>query len=421
MSHFYQRLCVGVLLVALTLVAQAQDDTPDFHPLIEMMLLVPAEVDTPNYTDYSALANAGSTSLTVENFEADVLESETNGTLWIDRSVRLSTGLDLGFLIVGAPQMPETVGFDFAAIERTMTYNFPPAQGVVLAGDFDTEAVTAAHLNRDYVETTVAGVPAVCGNQACDDGLTPDLGGRAQGNIFDPQLGRKAPILLGDGVLLSAFAPDVVTELAQVAQRNRPALIDNPPYAAIALTLTDVELLAAELVQLQFYTLDDLPDGRTDLTQFESETAYQAALDEGTRLPPLDDLLSYGDLPEYEVLALADFHDGSQQTAVLALAYGALADAEIAATELQMRLQGFSADRVASLNEAGLSTSISEPLVYEDAETGYAVALVTISYPLVDDTTVPPATFFTQWQQSVFSSTFYPVWSLTLPEWVTTG
>lgn len=416
-------LCSTLLLALTSDPAHSQDEAA--HPLLQMLALTPDDATFVTYTDYDATESAGLTPLEIDNFQADVLDDAAEGRAWARRSLRLRAGLELSFVFTGAADMPTVVGFDFADIARVVTFNQPPAQGLVLQGAFDEAAVRATHLARDYVETDVNGVPALCNTTACDDGLDPSLLNRNLSNIFDPALGRKPPVLLLDGTLVSAFALDVVSDLADVAQGTTTSLADSAPHTAIANALTDPTQFETELVQVLYFTAADVQTVPSDaLLRFDTRAAYEDASEiDPVNRALLDGVLASDPLPAYELMAFADMHDGTEQFAVVALAYADAETAQGAAAVLTERLRTFAdpalgPDAPPLLQGFAMPTMLGAPSVHVDDATGRAVALVTVTYPLLpDDAELSPGLIFIGWYNAVLRATFYPLWTLDRPAW----
>jgi hypothetical protein len=328
-------------------------------------------------------------------------------------------------------EMPVTVGFDFFDVNQTLTFGAPPATTVLWSGDFDLDAIAAAHQARGYLQAEVGGLPAWCGKEGCDSGMQQDFRNIEPGNLFDPALGRPVPFLTLPGTLISSPAWEMLEELADTSEGNMSSLLDAPDYRTLAEAITESSVNSGELVSALFLPTQavmlelDLNDP-TSLAPFLGQHATPDQLEQLAQEGVPDFIADYGTLPPYQLAAMADRQEGDQQVAVIALAYESAEDAEIAAPELAQRLESFSNILMTHSDDPLLnlfpSTSI-EARVYASAETGFSAAVVEVRYPTPsqEEEQAPPgsstegppgfpAALYRYLVQSVFRNGFYPLW-----------
>ncbi|GAB4515831.1 MAG: hypothetical protein OHK0046_19920 [Anaerolineae bacterium] len=426
-------LLIFVLVITFTVQGQGTIfDTYEEEPLISMLSLIPIGSESVAYIDLQALENAGQVPATVGDF-SEIEADSVGARLWLWRSNRLVVGNFPMFqsLFVGGELFPETVGFDFFDIDRLASFGLPPQTGQIFQGDFDLEAVEAAHTARDYTRENIRGLRAWCAPEGCDSGLMIDVQTRTTGNIFDPQLGRKPPVISYEDYLLSAYDFGVVQTMASTVQADFRSLAESPAHRAIADAVTDAELFPGDVIQLLYVDQSETLD--VDLSVFGSREDYTYALENNLVNTPLaEQWQMYSALPVYEQAAFVDYHDGENQKAVIAVAYRTQATAEAGAEELGRRIATFSDEMVRRQTEPivnnVLDASVDAPQIYTSARTGMFVVLVSVTYPLQDDLGASisrgdqrPGILYHNWVSSYYRRSFYPLWHITLPAWARGG
>lgn len=430
-------LCLLLLLVIMPAAAQDDSDEDETHPLLEMLALIPdtqnSRVDLLSYVDYRAVERARRTVISPPNFLLfDAMAGDAR-RLWVEAFRRVQSGPPFLSYLMQFSEMPEVVGFDFFDIDRAISFGQPPSQGMILGGDFNADAISEAHAARNYTEETLNGFTAWCGPEGCDSGMMLDPTDRNPANIFDPSLGRKPPVLIVPGYLVSSPDLDVVNGVARAAAGRGRTLLDDDYYRALAQAITDPEHYSGVLVQVNFLNYDVMAD--VDLTIFETREDYDAVA-QGVieaMFPLADEWLDYGTLPRYAQYALVDRQEGETQVAIVALVYRDEDDARIAAEELATRIGAYRNEIIFPDSETPLmnnaeGAAVDEPYVYISEDTGLAVAVASISYPLPTvegaelsaepvEGQAPPSVIYRAWIQAVFQRAFYPVWNIKLPAW----
>jgi hypothetical protein len=310
------KYAVVVLLWLWCCVLYAQEPVASDSPLLPLLAALPDIPQTRagvlSFADYAALAATRPGAAQPASL-AELLRLEAAGDpsfdLWLAAFQGLSSGPEfVSELFVGGPQYLPVVGFDFFAVRAGIAFGVPPAQGLVLAGDFDAAQITAAYAARDYVAQVRPRLTLLCSTAACDEGLRVDLARRDTGNPFGGRIGRAEPLALlpDSGLLLNAPNFAVLEALLPAALSGQDTLADQPDYAALA----QVATASGTLIQMQF-------------TADVGLAAAPAALA----------------LPPYGLLAIAQRLEADAQYADVLLSYTDEAGARAALSAITTRLE----------------------------------------------------------------------------------
>jgi hypothetical protein len=353
------------------------------------------------------------------------------GAKWINSTRRIISGPSdiMQYLFQSGADMKSVSGIDFFEIDRAITFSAPPAQGIIYQGQFDVDAIETASLARDYEQADINGVTAWCWIEGCDQGLKVNIADRSPSNIFDPSLGRNPPFLVlnGGDTIAYAYALEVIEAMAFSSQGEWRSLADAPDYHAMASAITDSDMYAGDLVQVNIFPFDPLNNVQ-DYSIFETRDAYTEAIGTGVLSPMASDFVNYGDLPGYQLAALVDRQEGETQVAMIALVYASEESAQTAAQELTSRLATFSGEPETGdptpFVEVIDGAQVNEGYVYASDDSGLFVAVASVSYPLPEENfssgqeqPIQPGIMYTRWMNSIFRRAFSPLWQVTLPDW----
>jgi hypothetical protein len=361
-----------VLLSVLLLLVIAPVGAQDANPLLEMLALVPYNemtLESPvivSYADYAAAEAARGISRFTK---ADVDEGTDLFGLWMGTiGSNFVSGMEMSYFQNWLEEMPQTVGFAWTDIDRTLEFGQPPAQGHILAGDFDADSITAAFSARGFVEAEVEGVPVWCPPAGCEEGMKVDVANRELGNPFGGEIGRKEPFAMLSEYLVDAPDFGIFQSIIAAYNDTQDSLADVPEF------VTAVEAIASKGVirQAQFVgglwlitgdPLAALPGDVGDLIR-------EAAQD-------------YGTIPPYSLVVFADVAHEDEQRFVLGFVYPDAESAQAAGAEVINRLKSYvsltTKRPVADMLEERGVSAINEPEVYEGED--FAVALITMPYP----------------------------------------
>ncbi|MFN8450530.1 MAG: hypothetical protein U0521_18575 [Anaerolineae bacterium] len=355
------------------------DDTP----FLRMLARVPdttAAREFLTYVDYRAIiaARPGAPSVsTWQQYEATA-RTEAGGRLQAALMGIMSgpSYFTQSFLLGG--DMAEAVGFDPFTVERGIEYGQPPATVTILEGNFDTNAVIAAHEARGYTESELGSLTLLCGADGCENGLTLNLRDRNPANPFGGSLGRSQPVLVGDGLVVSSPSIGALDLAASSINGESGSLADNADYRAAAEALS----ASGAVLQAYFITPSEISTASEALTNLSLSAAEIKAL----RAQLAKDFVP---VPQYNLIVLGDTATDSEQIGTVALVYANETDAEAAAALFPAKLQNSESLQMGRafgevLADRGV-TSI-DATVYA-ASTGRSVMLLALHAPLPKDTT----------------------------------
>jgi hypothetical protein len=300
-----------------------------------------------SYLDQEAIlaARPGAARPTTTAEALDLVEmDDPAGALWLGALMGTASGdMELLQLLPQAGDWPERLGFDLLDIGRHLTFGVPPADGSVLVGHFDPDAIAAAFAERGYSASEAGQGLLLCGAAGCAEGMAMDLA-NADGSLpFGGRLGRSEPLAVSEGAILSSADIATVEAMMAAAAGEVPSLADDPTYRALALAADP----ALQLIQATI-----LPGGMLgigpDIGQVlgaAPEEAAQLRVELNESLEPM---------PPAQAVAIIDGASATEQVVTLALSYADEEDAQVAAAVLPRRL--------ASLPAVSFDTPMAELL-----------------------------------------------------------
>jgi hypothetical protein len=379
-----QWLAAAVLFTLFGGFASAQTET-EIHPFLEMLDQVPAQPETRAgilyYADLRAAEQARAGAAQPESWaELEALEEadDLSRALWLAGVMMgLNSSSSLHALFQGGDSLPDIMGFDFFDVDRALEYGELFQTGVVLQGDFDTDAIEAALTSRGFVrEEPLAGFPLWCSDAGCEGGAEVDLPARQPADPFGGDLGRRQPVLNPPGFLLSSPQYSLVEAHAEVISGERSTLADLPDYQAL------VEATTREGIFIHAWIINPLLIGSVSdtITALVGPSAQEALLAEMEA--------AYIPIQSYSLLMIADTATETEQIAYVALVY----DDQVAAQEAAFVIPG----RIAAytsivarrpftdlLEERDLTFPIAE--IYASESTGKFLVLIPFRGPIAGD------------------------------------
>jgi hypothetical protein len=312
----------------------------DVSPLIRLLERIPdhsAIAESFSYVDYRAVINArpGAPLVTTAEEWQTLVDSEAEALgVWTAAFNGVASGSQDILMSLREPLSTRDVtGIDPFSIERVVVYGEPPGEVVLLEGDFDTEAIAAAHAVRDYQELTVDGITLWCGSADCD-GSFMDLSSREPADPFGGRLGRRQPLFVTNSLVASSpSTPRLVTQ-AQASEGDATTLAQNTDYSSLAEAITQER----QLLQAWFISpLDIAPVSATLVTAMmgaeisaDQIAALQAAMED-----------EFTPLPQYRLVALGDTATENEQIALVALVYSNSDRASTAGEILVQRIEDY--------------------------------------------------------------------------------
>lgn len=366
-----------VLLLAVFSSALAQ---PDDSPLLQMLARIPDSEngrDFLTYADYNALIAARPGAPSVKSWGDFTALGKEQSALFISALQGLSSGPEFytrSFMLLG--DMPSIVGFDLFDIQRAAAYGQPPQSVALLEGDFDPDAVIAAHMARGYTQTKQDGTTLLCSANGCD-GTQISMADRNPANPFGGELGRTQPVLVGSGFVASSTSVDAIRVLSGTLAGDTRSLADQPDYHAAAEAITQ----SGALLQAAFLRPTDIAPASTALMN-SNLSAEQAQ-----RL--LDQIKAdFVPLLQYNLVAFADTASADGQTTLIALVYTNHDQAETAAEMFPERLtqaQSFQVQDTFGHVLKGRGVTAADVSIY-DASSSRSVVVVALHSPLPSTT-----------------------------------
>ena len=296
----------------------------------------------------------------------------------------------------------ETIGLEATEITQTLAFGAPPAAGMILGGDFDEMAIINAHQNRDYSSEEVPQGVLLCGDVGCEGGYETDIPNRDVTNPFGGNLGRQFPLIVGDDVIFSSPAFELLQGMG----------LDGVTTLADALDfISSVRALESMgvIIQAQFFP-------SIDFLSYPNTLNFETG--ELDQLPGVE---SYNEFPPYIQVAVGHVVDENTEIGVMALVFTDVESAEVARAELGTRLQtAVSLVRQTAFSEIWdlRGHELSDLEIYTDNSTGLSVLLMPLSNPvpgsdLVDGRVVQTGLAFRLWLDMVFARDTY--WMAAIP------
>lgn len=401
------------------------------NPLLEMLALVPdtpetqAGTPTVSYIDYQALETAWEAIPHFASWQewtaARESDDDLGARLWSTNTGRITAGPPLYDAL--ADETQALIGFDLFAVDRAVAFGTPPANGTILAGDFDSTAIEAAFTARDYETSQVEGVTVLNGGT----GMEMNAADINKANPFGGRLGRREPVAIAPGYVLNSMSDDNLETIIGTYTGSQTNILAQPSYAAAANAITQGEGL---LIQALFFNplhVGVLPGVAGTAMMGPNVDATQIA--EAVEKGPVE-TREYGFMPVYLLAVMADRQEGDEQVILVALVYNDEETAEIAAAELTKRLSLFANSRMLRRDTPIINdiegASMSEPRVYADEATGNYVAIAEARYPMPepilydmngepadenDAFAMPhsPGILFRRWVGAIWQVSFYPL------------
>ena len=399
------RFVVSVLVVALAVacvpISPIQPTPTD--PLRAMLALVPATDGAfspngvgPSYVDYHAIATAMGVKIPPNDAAFQAMGKDQQAQ-WLWASWRIAAGpseLVQAFSSVLVGAMSSTVGFDWFAIDRALVYGEPPETSTILAVQYDAAKVGQVLQARQFERKEVQGVTVW---YRFEDGAV-SLKDRNPADPFGGRLGAAARVaLLPGGIIANSRFWGRVENIIGVVKDQRPSLAGNDDFRVLAEAVTDANRYHGALLQANF---------------FAPQVFAYTTVDPRHQMSNPPDLSQYGPLPCYSLVALVDRQEGDRQVNLIAAVYPAADTATRAGLELQKRLANFDPPGTFAQNKV----TVDKPHVYQDSQTGLAVAIASIRYPLPpiptgsDSAQAPrPGLEYHMWMQALFAREFFPL------------
>ncbi|MCC6805651.1 MAG: hypothetical protein IT319_22405 [Anaerolineae bacterium] len=379
---------VSLLLILGLFPAAAQNDDNAFLRMLARIPDTAGAREWLTYVDYRALIAARQGAVQVTSWSEFELANNSNSEPAHQLMMAL-LGVHAGpqfftNVFTAGADMADVVGFDPFTVERAAEFSQPPAMTTILEGDFDRNAVIAAHAARSYSESQLGDLTLLCGADGCDSGTMINMRNINRANPFGGELGRSQPVLVGDGLVASSPSINMLEGTAETINGSFDSLASDPDYSAAA------EALGTAGPVLQAYIFNP-----ADILPLSEALAGLTADPAAVKAQRAELAANFVPVPAYNLIAIGDAATDSEQIALLALVYTDQADAEAAAALFPAQLtdfESFAYQRPFSdvLTERGV-TSV-EASVYP-ASSGRSVMVLTLRASLPDADTASSMAF----------------------------
>lgn len=340
---------IFLLVVILSLLnsAAAQEDAPAEIPLLDMLSLVPNTLQSRTgemyFNDRVAIVKAYEGTLMPEDWaEFEGLNPDNEDpndplfgeVVWWRIFLNTSSSLMARNLRSGADYQ-STIGFDFFDVERELSYGVPPSTAMILEGNFDNDSVRNAFSALGFVDASTDDAELLCSEEGCDAGQQINPADRVVVNPFGGDLGRRQPLVLGDGYLMSSADNTVVDAHIQTVNGSIPSLADVPEYAAGVEAMSSIGTLIQAMIL----------DGEI-LLSVQQDSSLVSNVVAGVPIEQIralirEQLEDFQDLPVYSLMMLGDTATEDQHIGMVALVYGDAETAELAGDVIQNRIANY--------------------------------------------------------------------------------
>ncbi|MCU0465012.1 MAG: hypothetical protein MUF38_10645 [Anaerolineae bacterium] len=300
--------------------AQEETDESDNAPVHALLVALASVPDTPEVRASPIIASfvdyrVGYALLTIEQPTGSFAEATDDELLAVSLTNYLAGVNTLREAFTVLDEMPAAVGVDMFDIDYALEFGQLPPIGIVLGGQFDIEAITEAHAERDYAAEPVddTDVVLLCGPDGCDSGFDSAMSRINRANPFGGALGRNAPLFVSDSLLLNSIDLGVLTAM-QSAQTGEIASLDEDEVVTEIANLIYTRPYVRAVILLDPKSLGA---GDPDVTP------------EPVVLPPM---------PASGIIALAQTADETNAYGEIIMTFASAEEAETAAAALTERL-----------------------------------------------------------------------------------
>lgn len=269
--------------------------------------------------------------------------------------------------------MPQTVGFSALEVDKVVQFGAPPGHGLILAGNFDADAIRNAYQTNFGLELKdLDGKTVWCSAEDCADGARSDPEYRMRENPFGGNLGQRQPMVISDDLLMASADPELVLAHLDAAAGTLPNLADDPNYlAAVNAVSKDADVLQATIAN------------PTVAQRVANNPPIDARLRMDVRMATQQTMLeNFQELPPFELLILADAVTADEQIARLGIVYKDAGTAELAGRILLERLAGHQSIQFhRPFSEMLAERHVTDPRYSVHQDSGRAVLVLEFATP----------------------------------------
>ena len=249
-NSIIRNLALIAVLILLILPTTAQDESDNTQRFLEMLALMPDTEELRQELYYADVRTAIETRPGTPQFNSmdewyDADEEQRDWWIY---------GLPQTFLIMEyfrhmLADGGESTGIDIFTVEQLLAFGQPPAQAMILQGDFDNAAITDAYTSNGWeVVSNENDITLMCSIEGCEKGLEVNLENVGRENPFGGRLGRIEPIALADGFIFNSADIAVLEEILQVQSENTPSLADAPDIQTAVQVIAEQGLIRQTVI-----------------------------------------------------------------------------------------------------------------------------------------------------------------------------
>jgi len=205
-------------------------EAPGAAPLLSLLEQIPEgpalqSEDFTYFADYSAIESAYDCKRPANAEAFDSPSSEAN-QVWLTVFMASPWVYDISWR-TSLANGPEIVGFSPLQVDRALQFGTPPAQGLMLAGDFDADAVSTAYQdNIGLSASDLDGVNIWSWGDDPEDAFMTDLTSVVRENPFGGFIGRRQPMTIAGDLLMSSADIGVVQAHVKAAAGDLASFAD---------------------------------------------------------------------------------------------------------------------------------------------------------------------------------------------------
>jgi hypothetical protein len=322
-----RRLLIIACLVLFSSLSFAQSDTPETQPspLIQALSAVPDNTTVReaeilfSFADYHAAISAAG--FEIPQDWAEFTDNDPFSPIILPPAGPSNL---LQYLLVGGPDYPEILGFDFFQIGHALEFGLLPGTGQVLLGEIAPAHVVAAFTARDYTFEERDSGFLLCPAKGCDSGLNIDMRNRMPENPFGGHLGRSEISYVQHGTFLNSADEVTLLSMTYAVKGSGRTLADSAAFQAADHVLSEWPYVSAvTAINPLILRLSDTPRTLGD---------REVPIPEGADAA----------LPRYDAVVFASVADEERQYGLALLMYPDVETAEIAAAAVDARLEQLS-------------------------------------------------------------------------------
>jgi len=358
------------LLVLLSLVSACGAKKPgsiDANPLLSLLAGVPADPVNRSdayiyFTDFSALESAYNATRPANAEEFSKFdELGESYTVWYV-GIRQIQNLLISQTFMSLESMPGKVGFSMLDVDQSLAFGTPPGNGLILAGNFDQEAVSTAYRdNLGMASIVIDKFTLWCAEGDCSSGTKISLDSRMRENPFGGDLGQRQPMSISDDRLMASPDLDLVLAHLSAATGKKPNLADDAAYrSAVNAVARDGDVIQATIANP--VVVERIAHQQPGVNPLQAEALAE----------------NFQELPPFVLFILADVVTEDEQIARLGFVFQDTAAAETAAPILLERLANHPTIQFGgkTVGEMLAERSVTEPRSYVVKEAGRVVLVL---------------------------------------------